>query len=229
MARFLFWLLAGWNHQHASTHADAQKAKDAHTHRGSVVNTGAQAVPLPRSSLWHTDWLIVWWACLWHTDCAMLSPERDRLSLRPPPPPVPHTGRPPLVSMQFLAERGAPLPAPLPPLVWRMATRMRGKKESRTGRGCVEGRGRWSHSQIWETWTSFFCCCFVCFFTLFFFLHLLILFHRPRHLHSFYFSLTLVSLCAAINPWKKCFPSLSIRSIQTSVCWINWARVSTHQ
>ena len=85
-----------------------------HTHTHTVTNIDAHACATPIRTHWHTDWLILWWACLWHTDCATLQQQSP-----PPLPPPLHLppSQPPLVSMQFLAEKPLPcIPPPLPPL-----------------------------------------------------------------------------------------------------------------
>lgn len=101
-----------------------------HTHANTarVKNTDAHACAPPHHTLWHTDWLILWWACLWHTDCATLQQQR-------PPPLLPPLcllpSRPPLVSMQFLAEK--PLPStPHPPFSsggWKRGAKGKGREE----------------------------------------------------------------------------------------------------
>lgn len=107
VVRFLL-ASAGWNHQwqYLHTHRRARSLTD--TNIPSVVNTGAQACATPRSMLWHTDWLILWWACLWHTDCATLQQERP-----PPPPPSPlppSLPAPPCIYAVFSREALAHLP-----------------------------------------------------------------------------------------------------------------------
>lgn len=102
------------------------------THTHAPINTDAHACATPHSTLWHTDWLILWWACLWHTDCYTTTTE----TALPPPSPLPSVpvslSWPPLVSMQFLAEK----PLPISPLqlyssffLWRMEMTMRGKRK----------------------------------------------------------------------------------------------------
>lgn len=180
--------------------------KHARRHSYTVVNTRAQAVPLPHSSLWHTDWLIVWWARFWHTDCATLSPERDRLSLRPPSS-IPLSGRPPLVSMQFLGEREAPC---LPP-----PSSSSGGWQQGWGARREAGQAEWDDLHL--QFLSFFCCCFALLFYHFSFFPIVI-FISPTTLAVFSscFSPTLMPPRAAFNPSKKnVFSSLSIPSIQT--------------
>lgn len=84
-----------------------------HTHANTarVKNTGAHACAPPHHTLWHTDWLILWWACLWHTDCATLQQQRPP---HPPPSPLPPSlSAPPCIHAVFSREALA-LHAPLP-------------------------------------------------------------------------------------------------------------------
>lgn len=139
-----------------SPHSDRIKSRVLHIHTGTdtsipkAINTDACASATPHHTLWHTDWLIPWWARLWHTDCATLQQQR------PPSPLSPSLPRPPLVSMQFLAEQ----PFLIPPfhlyspfLLWRLEMRMGGRRK-RTGGECVKGTVR-PHSFLGSTEASF--------------------------------------------------------------------------
>lgn len=119
----------------------------AHTHTNipGVINTDKHACATPHHTVWHTDWLILWWARLWHTDCAVTTTE----TALPPSLCLP-LFQPPLVSMQFLAEKLLPIPPPIhlyfPLLLWRMEIRMRGKRKRTQRRRCGRHRETTSHS-----------------------------------------------------------------------------------
>lgn len=110
-----------------------------HTNILKVKNTDAHTLchsPLP-TTLWHTDWLILWWACLWHTDCVTLQQQR--------PPRLPPLAAPPCIHAVFSTEALALSlpPPPVPPL----EDGNEGQKEGDGKRMCVgHGEGSWPHS-----------------------------------------------------------------------------------
>lgn len=75
---------------HIHTHTDTSIPK--------AINTDACTSATPHHTLWHTDWLIPWWARLWHTDCATLQQQR------PPSPLSPSLPAPPCIHAVFSRE-----------------------------------------------------------------------------------------------------------------------------